>query len=420
MLNQEQQKAFDLMLTGKNVFLTGNAGTGKSYLLNEFIKYQEKQKKKIIVTAPTGIAAINVGGTTIHRAFKVPLKPIGPDVKCMPGDILRSADIIIIDEISMVRFDVFYYIWKTINTIKNDGWYDGKDIQLIVVGDFFQLPPVVTYADRIILRQLWKNVNFGEGFAFGTKAWNNCDFKSIVLKTIVRQKEPRFINALNNVRHGDIKGIVDLYNVSSKKWIDNAIYLCGTNEEAKRVNEDRLKNIAAKEYTFRSKIAGKVNPGDKPVDDIIKLKVGARVIIAINDTVFDKYQNGSMGTVETINNKSIVVKLDSGKKCTLKPHKWEIVEYALSGSGVRKRVIGTYTQMPVKLGYAITMHKSQGQTFNKVNINPQSFCEGQLYVGLSRCTNPDGLYIKSSIEDFMNHNWLMTSDRVVKFYNNIE
>ena len=146
----------------------------------------------------------------------------------------------------MVRFDVFYYIWKTINTIKNSGWYDGKDIQLIVVGDFFQLPPVVTYADRIILRQLWKNVNFGEGFAFGTKAWNDCDFKSIVLKTIVRQKEPRFINALNNVRHGDIKGIVDLYNVSSKKWIDNAIYLCVTNEEAKRVNEDRLKNNAAK------------------------------------------------------------------------------------------------------------------------------------------------------------------------------
>ena len=412
MLNTEQQKAFRLMEQGNNIFLTGEAGTGKSYLLRTFIDIAENAKKKVLVTAPTGIAAINIGGSTIHRAFKIPLDPTGPDTKIKIPSAVEEANIIIIDEISMVRADIFYYISRV---IKKAEQIAHKKIQLIAVGDFFQLPPVMTNNDRDLLKRIW-NYDFEEGYAFATKTWQNYNFRNIMLTTNVRQKDAAFTNILNAIRKGNYYSIKNLENLASKEWQKDAIYLCGTNQEATEFNEQKLKEINEPEKIFEAKIKGKVNKNDKPVDDIITLKVNARVMTVVNDPE-NSYQNGSMGYITQISGKKVTVQFDNGNTKTIEPYTWNVIEYEAKNNGLEKNIIGTFTQLPLKLGYAITIHKSQGQTFDNVNINPRCFCEGQLYVGLSRCTSLEGLHINSP---YINPRWLQTSKKVINFYKNIQ
>ena len=412
MLNTEQQKAFDIMAQGNNIFLTGNAGTGKSYLLKTFIELAEKAKKKVLITAPTGIAAINIGGSTVHRAFKIPLNPAGPDTKIKIPSVVEEADIIIIDEISMVRADIFYYISRIIKKAQE---LAHKKIQLIVVGDFFQLPPVMTNNDRNLLKQIW-NYDFEEGYAFATKTWQNYNFQNIILTTNVRQKDATFISILNAIRQGNYYGIKNLENLATKEWQKDAIYLCSTNQEASEFNEQKLAEINKPEKTFEAKIKGKVNKGDKPVDDIITLKVNARVMTVINSPD-NSYQNGSMGYITKISGKKITIQFDNGNTKTIEPYTWNVIEYNVSSKGLEKNIIGTFTQLPLKLGYAITIHKAQGQTFENVNINPRCFCEGQLYVGLSRCTSLEGLHLNSP---YINPRWLQTSQKVINFYKQLE
>lgn len=412
-MTDEQKKAFDIMRSGQNIFLTGNAGTGKSFLLKHFIDYAEEEGLKVLVTAPTGIAAINVGGSTVHRTFKVPLEPMSPGARTKTPSAVKEADIIIIDEISMVRADVFQYVARVIAKAEEKA---EKHIQLIVIGDFFQLPPVVTKADRQALMSLW-GYDLQEGFAFEAPMWKNFRFQNIVLKETIRQSDPVFIGTLNGLRRGDFKNTATLKQITAEKWQASAIYLCGTNREANDFNNRKLEEINAPEFTFESKIQGKVGAGDKPVEDTIRLKVGARVMVVIND-ILGNYQNGSMGYVEEIDadKTKITVKLDNGKTAVIGPHVWEIVEYDVSSGGLQKNIIGTFEQLPLKLGYAITIHKSQGQTFESVNINPSCFCEGQLYVGLSRCTSAGNLYLNSP---YINQRWLKTSRKVIAFYNSL-
>lgn len=365
------------------------------------------------MTAPTGIAAINVNGSTVHRTFKVPLEPMSPGARTKTPSAVKEANIIIIDEISMVRADVFQYVARVIAKAEEKA---EKHIQLIVVGDFFQLPPVVTKADRQALISLW-GYDLQEGFAFEAPMWKNFRFQNIVLKETIRQSDPVFINTLNGLRRGDFKNTATLKQITAGKWQASAIYLCSTNREANDFNNRKLEEINAPEFTFESEVQGKVGTGDKPVEDTIRLKVGARVMVVIND-VLENYQNGSMGYIEKINAKEaqITIKLDNGNTAIIGPHTWEVVEYEVNGGELQKNIIDTFKQLPLKLGYAITIHKSQGQTFESININPSCFCEGQLYVGLSRCTSAGNLYLNSP---YINQRWLKTSKKVIAFYNSL-
>ena len=412
-LNKEQTKAFEIMASGKNVFLTGNAGTGKSFLIKAFITYCQSIGKNIMVTAPTGIAALNIDGSTIHRAFKVPLDPIGPRTHISKiTEAVKNADIIIIDEISMVRFDVFSYI---IRAIEKACKITKTSKQLIVVGDFFQLSPVLTDYQRNILARLWP-IDIQEGFAFEAPEWSKMNFKNIVLTQAVRQTEPAFIKSLNSIRRGGTPALADLRKLCALNPSNDAIYVCSTNSEATAFNTNSLAKLNTKERYFEADIIGKVSDNDKAVDDSVCLKIGARVMTLVNNTE-GYYKNGSMGYVTDFVDDGVVVQIDDGIKILIQPYTWEIVEYDVQNGRLVKNIIGSYTQIPLKLAYAITIHKSQGQTFSKVNLNPYCFCAGQLYVALSRVTTSKGLYIK---QRYVNPKWLMTSHTVIDFYNSIE
>lgn len=411
-LTPEQTQAFEAMADGQNVFLTGYAGTGKSYLIKAFIAYAQNEKKNVMVTAPTGIAALNIGGSTIHRAFKVPLDPIGPHNRISKiTAAVKDADIIIIDEISMVRFDVFSYIAKVVEKAYS---LTKRPKQLIVVGDFFQLPPVLTDYQRDVLEKLW-NQNIQEGFAFKAPEWQKMNFKNIVLTDVIRQSEPAFIKSLNDIRSGCTHSLTLLNKLCATKPLDDAIYICSTNGEAAAINNTNLEKLGSEEHYFAAEIFGKVSANDKIVDDEIYLKVGARVMTLTNNSE-GYYKNGTMGYVTDFSDDGVVVQIDNGIKILILPYTWDIIEYDVKDGKLVKHIIGSYTQIPLKLAYAITIHKSQGQTFEKVNLNPYCFCAGQLYVALSRACSCKGLYIKNR---FINPRWLMTSNKVIDFYNSI-
>lgn len=411
-LNQQQTKAFELMVSGQNIFLTGNAGTGKSFLVKAFIAYCEHKNKNVMLTAPTGIAALNINGSTIHRAFKVPLDPIGPRTRISKiTEAVKDADIIIIDEISMVRFDVFSYIAKAITKATS---LTHKAKQLIVVGDFFQLPPVLTDYHRTVLEQLWQQ-DINEGFAFEAPEWGKMNFKNIVLTEVVRQNEPAFIKSLNNIRGGYQSALTELRKLSSSSPLKDAIYICSTNSEATDINNSSLAKLATEERCFESEIIGNVSANDKVVDDELYLKIGARVMTLVNNQE-GYYKNGSMGYITDFTDDGVVVQIDNGIKILIQRYTWEIIEYDVKDGKLIKNIIGSYTQIPLKLAYAITIHKSQGKTFESVNLNPYCFCEGQLYVALSRVTSCKKLYIKNR---YINPKWLMTSAKVIDFYNSI-
>ena len=263
-LTREQEMALQVLERGENVFLSGEAGTGKSYVINEYLRRNQK-KKNIIVCAFTGVAAINVGGSTLHRIFEMPIGAIqNGDYNKNPSQALQKADVIIIDEISMCRFDYFEYVVRTLrqaesmaqqrvftNAISSGNipdWDNSK--QLIVVGDFYQLPPVITQNDREIFRKYWESKPINEGFAFQSPLWNEMHFKNIVLKEIIRQKDIEFTINLNKIRMGDYSGIDYFNNNDCKSIIPDAIYLCGRNVEANEINQKKAEELQGKAVIY--------------------------------------------------------------------------------------------------------------------------------------------------------------------------
>lgn len=383
LLNKDQQEAYDILISGKNVFLTGDAGTGKSFLINRFIE-DVGCKKNIVITAPTGIASLNIGGVTIHRAFNI---PVGVDLFKLhlpASDVIKVADIIIIDEISMCRMDLFDLIGRIFNNLE-------KKPQLIVVGDFHQLPPVLLKEDKVKLDSYYKT-DVGNAFAFQSFAWQYFDFKIIQLNEVMRQDNVRFITALNYLRNGDPVCLPYFVKYCSKKKFDGAITLVGTNRRAEEINNLEIEKINGEKHSLKAIIEGEVDLKSLPTYEILNLKVGARVLFLINSEL---YKNGSMGTILKINNNYVTIKIDDNDCVVdLQRYEWQFKDYVVEGDNkISEKIIGKFKQFPIKLGYAITIHKSQGQTYDKMNFEPCGWLHGQLYVALSRCKDIKNIYI---------------------------
>jgi len=417
-LKKMQEYAFITLDDGKNVFLTGDAGTGKSHVIKVFIESCKNKRLSVMVVAPTGIAALNVGGVTIHRAFDAKVGPLVEKITSIVS-VLKDTDVIIVDEISMCRIDLFEYMIKQImyaNIARRRS--NQKDIQIVVVGDFFQLPPVVTDEDREILTQYYKK-DIGCGFAFQSEYWKYCNFVNICLNEIVRQSNMEFSKNLNMARLGNKGSLTYFQKNSSKSEIKNAILLCGTNKSVDEKNTAELEKLTTPLKEMVSLTIGEVKETDKVVPDIINLKVGARVMTVINDAE-DRFRNGSFATVTSIGKEAVTIQLDTGITVSLEPYTWSIKDYQLVTETVDGKLvekleqveIGSYTQFPLKLAWAITIHKSQGQTYDAVNLDPYCWDCGQLYVALSRCKTVENMYFTR----ILTPNFLKASKEVINFY----
>jgi hypothetical protein len=454
-LKVKQQEALQAMLQGKNVFLSGKAGTGKSYVVQKFC--EKMSARNLIITAPTGIAAENIGGVTIHNAFQIPIGPLFPTAETVKvSEAIKKADTIIIDEISMTRGDVFQYIATVISEVDRMRMFENRNsIQLIVVGDFFQLAPVLTKEDK----ELFLNTDFyssesieGGFFAFQSPAWKYFDFVNVVLDEVVRQSDPLMVMNLNRIREGDEKGISFFNQQAKKKRNKKAIFLSAIRKKVAKVNEVELGKLAGREFVFESEDYGKTQGSARILESTLKLKLGCRVIFLINDLGGD-YRNGTMGTLLAISKNDeledvLVIQTDDGEEVTVECYTQEIGNYTVRDvpvdvktchcisceqckdylgercgkgrkltQGTTKDVIGYIKQFPIRLAYAITIHKSQGQTYEQVNLDPYCFADGQLYVALSRVKSVDGLYLPEQLIDVKS---LKTSEVVKEFYKKIE
>ena len=383
-LTTSQEQAIKLLYAGYNVFLTGKAGTGKSFLVDYFV--EKHPEKSIIKCAPTGVAALRIGGATIHRTFGVPVRLLGHKDLCSSSDkldVLKKADVILIDEISMCRIDVFEFV---IRTLKHIGI---KNKQLILVGDFYQLPPVLTEKDRAAFRDLYGD----KLYAFESDMWRSSNLLTVELIEPKRHSEKDLLRSLSNIR----EGIPDFgVYLIAKQADDTAVSLCPTKAKAKEINDDHLSRLP-NHKSYMASITGSVLETDMVTEKELVLAKDARVILLVNDSE-GRWVNGSMGTVTDLSDNHITVQIDNEGECRVDRYTWSIKEYVLEEDEdtkekhVVEKEIGTFTQFPLKLAWAITIHKSQGQTYDKVNIYNGFFANGQMYVALSRCKTLNGIH----------------------------
>lgn len=407
-LTEGQEAALEAMLMGENVFLTGDAGTGKSYVLSEFLR-KMRRRKHIIACAPTGIAALRLhNGSTIHRAFRIPfLQAFDYRKHNHPTEEILNADVIIIDEISMCRVDLFDYIAEII--------FEAEDItkkkkQVIVVGDFYQLPPVLRREEKEVLSYNYPNIQ--AGFCFTGKNWRRFHFVPFVLTEIIRQEEDSYVEMLNRARHGD-RSCLPYFNEQVVDEIDeNAICLVPTNAKASAINSAKLNSLVGVPKVFHARTKGTINAGDKAAEEALVLKPGARVIALCNST---DYKNGQVGTVKELGEDAVRVVWDNGKRSTVESYDWNIMRPEWDGDVIKHEIVGTFSQIPLRLAYAITIHKSQGQTYARTCVDPACFDIGQLYVALSRCESIEGLSLMRKAYP----NAFKSSPEVLSFYSEL-
>lgn len=412
-----QYYAYHMMKYGFNVFLTGDAGTGKSFIVKKFIDDMQKEGVNIAVMAPTGIAADNINGVTMHSQFKLPLEPLVGNKSNVDIVELSKFDIILIEEISMCRIDLFDTVVKTIfdaNSYRKR--YGKKNIQLILVGDFYQLPPVITDSDRVVLERYYKR-DIGMGFAFESEFWDLFNFKYIILTEVIRQANSDFIHKLNRIRLGDKTCLDEIYDKSSKHTMENAVTLYGVNVDVNKKNKEELNKLNSKLVEIEALAYGDISAYNGLAELILELKIGARVMTIRNDAEGGyRYVNGSLGTLMGIYEEYLDIKFDNGNRVMVRREDWEIYKYTLDRhDNLEREIVGIVKQFPVKLAYSVTIHKSQGQTYDAVNLNPYCWDCGQLYVALSRVRDLSKMYIACNIDK----RYLVVSGTVRDFYNKI-
>ncbi len=442
-LTPSQAKAAEALLGNDNVFLTGDAGTGKSFLLDRYIEFLDRVGCPHLVMAPTGVAALNVrGGVTMHRALNIPPGVVPPDAAEKKGvpKVLRAADVVIVDEISMCRVDIFEYMIRLVQRREGDGGLT----KIVLCGDFYQLPPVITNKDLDAFSSLFPGNP--HGWPFKSNLWRGRAFRPCVLTDVVRQSDPTFVAMLDRARRGD-GSCIPYFNRRAKSSRaaalnasrGEAIFLCSRNAEAEKLNEEKLEALGKPVYTYCATVVGTVSKGERIADDEIRLCKGARVMAICNEAVGEgeegskprqpRYVNGSRGYVRGFKGlaaNEVLVEFDDhpGKLVAIGPKTWAInksvaVEKVDDDGNkfttVDVEPIGTIKQIPLKLAYAVTIHKSQGMTFDSCVVNSTVFTAGQLYVGLSRCSSIEGLTIYPKIADGR----LKSSPEVNEFYDSL-
>ena len=402
--------------TSENIFLTGKAGTGKT----TFLKYlKENSTKNIIVAAPTGVAAINAGGVTLHSLFQLPFHPFLPTKnnreellakirfnKQRQG-LLRKMELLVIDEISMVRSDVMDAIDTILKSVRRNYHVPFGGVQLLCIGDLFQLPPVVQNREWNIL-----NEYYDSPFFFDSLVVKEQMPLLIELNKIYRQKEEHFVALLNKVRNNvmnndDFEDLHLRYDPSFRPAPEeNYITLTTHNNQADQINRLQLNKLFTSTFTFNAIIENDFPENMYPADAALVLKQGAQVMFLKNDVIQKRYFNGKIGIVKLLEKDKIIVDCD-GNDIQVNPETWENSRYTLNRNDgkLEQQVLGTFSQYPLRLAWAITIHKSQGLTFDKVMIDAgEAFSSGQVYVALSRCTSLKGLVLLSKIPASAIHN----------------
>ena len=416
--NPEFQKVWELLnFTSRSIFLTGKAGTGKSTFLRYITAHTSKP---YVVLAPTGIAAVNAGGQTIHSFFRIPFKPITPDDPDFARDrlsqrmkypsslikLIRTIELIVIDEISMVRADIIDFIDKLLRfyTRNERQPFGGK--QLLLVGDVFQLEPVVTADMRDILRPYYRSFYF-----FSARAFQNIHLVPIELKKVYRQSDPVFIGMLDRIRAGVatagdlamLNSRVDPAATATKRnKKDFTMTLATRRDMVDHINESHLAAIKRPLITFIGTIKGDFPENSLPTDLELSLKEGAQVVFIKNDPDH-RWVNGTVGRVSALAADLVEVTLENGDTHRLTPEVWSNIKYTFKPSTkeIIEEELGSFMQYPLKLAWALTIHKSQGLTFSKavIDMGHGAFAGGQTYVALSRCRSLDGLTLASTVAD---------------------
>jgi energy-coupling factor transporter ATP-binding protein EcfA2 len=429
-MNNKMFQIAEEMVCGSNasIFLTGKAGTGKTTFLKHIKTITEKN---LAVVAPTGVAAINAGGTTIHSFFQLPFTPFNyNDTALFFGrlkinnerrQVFRRLELLIIDEISMVRADLLDAIDMMLRHFRFNYNDPFGGVQVLMIGDMYQLSPVVKDEEWSLVSSNYKSHYF-----FDSRVMQQSPPVHIAFDTIYRQQDEQFVKLMNKVRHNELDeesaGVLEkLYQPHFQPTAsDEHIILTTHNNKADFINKDRLSKLDTPAFTFSAKIEGEFSDRNFPTEEQLVLKTGARVMFIKNDTgKTRRYFNGKIGVVTRIEDEIIFVQCTGDEEeIEVKKEKWENIRYTINKTNqqLEDDVLGSFTQYPLRLAWAVTIHKSQGLTFEKVIIDAgAAFAAGQFYVALSRCTNLDGVILLSSIPTKR----LTTDDRVVQFSKNV-